>query len=376
MADSPASPDTPDAVPTPPGPPTEEEILADSRLHELLAGYKPLHNEIFLKGYARLLADLHNNGEVYEQNLEYLLHQHDKQAGHYLWMIQHQKLFDLECQWRAGLVEVPGARLTADFEDWHNYIEECPVLPPISPDEVELLSEFMGQSTDDDDLQNGNPADSFWLHRRHPRLRDDDDDEDLRSFTQYWDLRCGTGYLRELPDLRGDLEHRYQKASRDEHSRQHPYVAPPADPRPYVPTYGPAHDDLMREYLRRFQPAAKLRQYEIKLQLEDYDASEDRLDLPLALERLQNAGPILIPIEAHADWRQAVIAAGHRHYLDQLRAALPQVYDDYCQRQRLGIAHTPPEERRFEKRGGAFKHLDEQIRHGRRLLGEPDDLDF
>lgn len=43
--------------PPTPGPPTKEEVLADPRYHELLAGYQPLHNSIFLEGYARLLAE-------------------------------------------------------------------------------------------------------------------------------------------------------------------------------------------------------------------------------------------------------------------------------------------------------------------------------
>lgn len=369
--------DTPeDAAPKlPAGPPTEEEILADLRLRELLAPYQPLHNDIFLKAYARVLQDLHYRGQTYEDNLEYLLHQHDKAAYEYLWMIQHQKLFDLECQWRAGLVDVPEARLTADFEDWHHYIEECPALPPISPDEVELLARFIAQASDDDELETGNPAHSFWLHRRYPRLRDDDE-EDLTAWTQFWDLHRGSGYLRELPDRRGEAEFRYEKAVRDEHRRLHPVPERAPDPRPYAPTYGPEHEVLVREYLRRFAPAARLRQYEAKLQLEEYDATEDRLDLPLALERLQNAGPVLVPIEAHADWREAVIAAGHRHYLGQLRAALPHVYEDYCQRQALGIAHAPAEARRYHERGVMFADAEEKIREGRRLLGEPDDLDF
>ena len=364
-----------------PGPRSEEDILADPQLRELLAGYQPMFHELVLKSYARVLADLHRNGKVYEENLEYLLHQHDAKAAQYLWAIQHQKLFDLECQWRAGTVDVPQARLTADFVDWHHYIEECPVLTPISPDEVELFGAFIGQITDDD-LPYGNLCGTFWLHRRYPVLREDDpedeEEEVLSAWTQFWDLRRGTGYLRQLPDVRGEQELRYEQAVIDEYHRQRALEeAPPEDPRPQAPTYGPDHDALVREWLRRFEPAAKLRQFDTKQQLEAFDASEGYLHLPLALERLQNAGPVLIPIEANADWRQGVIAAGMRHYLDQLRAALPHVYEDYCQRESLGISHPPPDDsHRYRERGASFANLEERIREGRRLLGEPDDIDF
>lgn len=369
-------------TPETPKPPTEEQILADPRLRELLVGYHPLHHELFLKAYARELNDLYRNGTIYESNLEYLLHQHDKVAYEHLWMIQHQKLFDLECQWRAEQVEVPGALLTANFEDWHNHIEECPVLTPISPGELELFDRFLAQLTDSEDLRTGNISHMFWLRRRYPGVyEEDEDEEEFTAWTEFWDVYRGTSYLRQLPDLRGTKEHRYEQAAIDETMRQRlprPDSDPDADLRPQVPTWGDDFDDLVRELLRRFELPARLRQFETKRQLEDYDASEDRTDLPLALERLQNAGPILVPIEAHADWRQAIIAAGHRHYLSELRAALPRVYDAYCQRETLGISQAPPRENRWRtrERDACFRNSAEQIRKGRRLLGEPDDLNF
>ncbi len=367
------------------GPRTEAEILADPRLREPLAGYHPLQHETFLKSYARVLDDLHHYGSSYESNLEHLLHQHDKAAYRSIWAIQHQKLFDLECQWRTGRVEVPGARLTADFEDWHEFIENCRAVPPISPDELALLDAFLEQLANPDELEVGNPSRDFWMQRRYPSngyLDDDEDDEDdespLKPWTEFWDLRRGTGYLRALPDLRGEREHRYEQAVFDEHHRLHPYTPAAEDSRPHVPTWGAAHDALVCELLRRFEPAVKLRQFQTKQQLEAYDATEDRQDLPLALERLQNAGPVPVPIEAHADWRQAVMAAANRHYFGQLRAALLRVYEEYCQREAFGISHSPANDNPYRRRkpGQYFERHAKQIREGRRLLGEPDDLNF
>lgn len=377
MADS-----TPaDLTPTPPaGPRSEAEILADARLHERLASYHPLHHESFLKSYARVLSDLHDYGERHEQKLEYLLRQHDSAAYKYLWMIQHQKLFDLECQWRAELVEVPGARLTADFEDWHDNIEACQVIPGITPDELALLEAFVGQLEIPDELEPGNPAENFWLQRRYPHMRpnlddpDDDNEEPLTAWTEFWDLHRGTGYLRMLPDLRGDREFRYERAVRDEQRRARPAAAP-SDPRPHVPTWGEEYDDIVRDLLRRYEPPTCLRRFEARKQLEAFDASEDRNDLPLALERLKNAG-VQIPIEGHADWRQAIIRAADRHYLGQLQAALPHVYDHYSQRQALNIGHAQANESAYRHERSHFQWQEELIREGRRLLGEPDDIDF
>ncbi|SHK56912.1 hypothetical protein [Hymenobacter psychrotolerans] len=375
--------DTPENTPSSPAPqpaPTEEQILADARLRELLAGYHPMYHELFLKTYARELQDLHYKGKTYEDSLEYLLRQHDKEAYTYLWMIQHQKLFDLECQWRAEQVDVPGALLTANFEDWHNYIEECPVLTPISPGELELFDAFLAQLTDPDDLETGNPSRDFWFHRRYPHAREEDeDDHDLSAWTQFWDLRRGTTYLRQLPDVRGGKELRYEKAYRRQRQEARPPAAPvPPDPRPHVPTWGDEYDDLVRRYLRQFEHPSRLRQFEAKRQLSLYQAADDQTDLEVALERLQDAGSVEIPIEAHANWRQAVITASNRYYFSQLRAALPHVYSEYCQRMALGIRPEAATEgwRRRHERTTMFDDLAERVRAGRRLLGEPDDLNF
>lgn len=346
----------------------------------MLQGYQPLFHDLFLRSYARVLDDLHRNSTIHEANLEYRLHQHDQEAYKYLWTIQHQKLFDLECQWRAELLTVPEARLTANFEDWHDYIEDCRVIPPISPEEVELLDQFLAQLSDPEALVLGNPAGSFWLHRRYPHMQDDDEEE-LSEWTQFWDEHRGTAYLRQLPDVRGGKEFRYERAVRDEKRRANPSPPPaPPDPRPSVPTYGPGFDTLVRDLLRRFEPAILLRQFDIRQQLEAHNAAnaatDDDIDLPLALERLRNAGPLLVSIQAHPDWRLAVIEAANRHYLDQLRAALPRVYEHYVQRESLGIGHAPAQEHHYGNPGENFEDLQETIREGRRLLGEPDDLDF
>lgn len=363
--------------------PQDEKPAPDPRLLEAVAGYESITQKVFLDSYARLLDDLHRNGPRYEENMEYLLHQHDKVARKHLWDIQRKKLFNLECQWRAEQVQVPGARLTADFEDWHEHIEQCRVVPPISPDELALYDAFLAQLTDPDDLRDRNEWTRWWFIRRYPDVEDIETEDDLEQMLPEWshfyDLHRGTGHLRHLPDVRGDKEHRYVQAgfrAREQEDPSPPYVP---DPRPRLALYGPEFDDFVRELLRRFEPAATLRHFEAKLYLDETDATEDRLDLPLALERLHNAGLQPVPIRAHADWRAAVIEAANLHYLAQLRAALPRAYEDYCQRETLGISHARPRERkRYLKEGPhvRFEALAEQVVKGRAALGEPEDLDF
>ena len=133
----------------------------------------------------------------------------------------------------------------------------------------------------------GDPTRIFWL-RRYASLCDDE--EVFTARPEFRDLRRGSGYLRQLPDLHGEKEHRYEQATHEE-TRLHLHESP-IDPYPQVPTWGDAFDDLVRDLLRHFGPAVKLLRFETKRPLEACDASEDRLALPLSLEHLQNAGPV------------------------------------------------------------------------------------
>lgn len=369
----------PDPTPAPkPEPPTDEQVLADERLRPLLAAYAASSHDFFLRCYAGVLRDLHYNGETYEANLEYLLHQHDTEAYRFLWMIQHQKLFDMECQWRAEQLAVPGAQLAANFNDWHSAIERCPVLPPISPAELDLLDAYLDQLTDPGELETGNLSSDFWLRRLYPSLHDDDDPGGgLVPWTEFWDQHRGTNYLRQLPDLRGAKEQRYRRAAHQKRPAAAPPPSPPPvpDPRPALPGWGHEFDQQVSELLRRCEPAARLRQFQSKLQ-QQYDAYDNADELALALERLRNAGSVVVPIGAHPDWRVAVIEAGNRHYIEQLRQALPRVYADYRQRLELGIGLVPAASRRTRGLRSEFKADAKLIRKGRRALGEPDDLDF
>lgn len=381
----------------PSGPPSEEEVLADPRLREALAAYncQPMYTDIVLRNYARTLQELHTYGLRYEENMEYLLLQYENAAYEHLWEIQHKKLFDLECQWRAELIPVPGAQLTANFEDWHDHIEACRIISPISPDDLALFDAFLAQLTNSRDISHTEGWWVWWQARRNPDFfdfREEDDAESMLSeWHQFYDLHRGTGALRELPDLRGDIEERYLQAHiarihADNRAKKE--AAGEAvdedealdDPRPDLPTYGPAHDDIIRALLRRFEPPALLRRFEAQVFLKAADAAEHSLELPLALERLQNAGPVAVPIEANADWRAAIIEAGHRHYIRQLRAALPRVYEKYCQREELGISQAVPgsdtHQTYREGRQSRFEASRYQMLKGRAALGEPEDLNF
>ena len=59
-------------------------------------------------------------------------------ANEGLSQIQQKKLFDLQCLWRAGNIDLEGVLISNDFSRWERDVMNCPFIPPITPQEVDL----------------------------------------------------------------------------------------------------------------------------------------------------------------------------------------------------------------------------------------------
>jgi hypothetical protein len=80
-----------------------------------------------------------------------------------------------------------------------------------------------------------------------------------------------------------------------------------------------------------------------------------------------------VPIEAHQDWRQALINAKNRYINQKIAEELPQVFEEYQLKHSLGISASEQpddEEKTF------YEELKSVVRKGRKLNGEPEDFNF
>jgi len=58
-------------------------------------------------------------------------------------LILHKKLFNLQLQWRAELVEIPQIRICGDFLFWKKRIRDCPFIDAVTSTEVEIMKRFL-----------------------------------------------------------------------------------------------------------------------------------------------------------------------------------------------------------------------------------------
>lgn len=321
-------------------------------------------------------------------------------AAHDLWEIQQKKLFDLQCRWRAEQITLPGVRHSEEFQQWEKYIDYCPWLPPITADEVALYESYLRS---DQYVPNQNWSWQDYSRFRRSAEKDDETDEadatddgyaaatrraydTLPAWYQYHSEASGENLLLTLPDVRGDKEAYYiglTEADKAERLAAKRARGDMADSLPWHPII--LHQDDLTPYFRQFEDPADLprllRWYEASRQDERrrhgylYEAQHW---LEKALEH--QAAPW--PIAAHADWRQAVMAAGMRAWGHQLAEVLTEVWQEQEQNRALGLPVTGPQQYGDRTPFAEVNWAEEEsyrpkfILRGRELAGEPRDFNF
>lgn len=251
----------------------DQDVRTNPRYDEFFAPYQPKVREDFVRYYVRDKLMWLRFGDFYERQLTGQLTQFEREAYTRLWDIQQKKLFDLQCQWRAEQVQVPGVQLSCDFEDLSFGIENCAVLPPISEDELALYLRFVEQCNYEEDLLDRWGSRFSWQRYEDVKLAYADDDEnshwpveEVPQWYLYHNQHTGNERLLQLPDVRGEKEKRYldawranNRAAEEARKQAAPPAAPPTDTRPDYLDYNEILA-MRDEFARRFESAQVNRQ--------------------------------------------------------------------------------------------------------------------
>jgi len=369
----------------------KQDLLTHPRYAALFAPYHPEAVARFAGNYASQKSAWQYWGPKAEHDQTEALTQLSEAAYSRLWDIQRKKLFDLQCRWRAGQLTRPGLDCTYDFGTYDAAIENCPVLDPISPDELALYCEFVRQAEDfDDDVldayrtgdgdlpRDWQDYDGLRLYAQEEAadLPDDERRADTPpAWYEFHNLRTGHARLLALPDLRGPREQPYLQAyyaHRRAASAAQPAPPPPADARPTYLTTA-QEEALEHALLHHFETPKLRRQRAAYLAEQAREAADEQVEADFAY--LKALGPDeAAPLEAAPDWRTALRRAVVETRRQQLLAHLPPVYEAYLLRQAQGISHPDAEEPAW--RSTLPPHQRESLLDGRELLGEPRTFDF
>ena len=307
----------------------KEDLRTSSRYKEFFNKYNPLSVESFIENYAAKKTRYITFGKMLNSFYENANLRRQIEAEERLWEIQRKKLFDLECQWRSEVINIPEIQITLDFEYWAKNIENCPFLSHISDEEFEMYVDYL-MSDDFYDFKMENKYSNYTEIKETYK-----EYGSLPPWFEYFDLRNGTGSLLILPDIRGDKEEYYlniwqnnnsaklKNKSKKQRENSH-------DLRPYLSSY-----DLstIEEFIKAYEDSNVLEYFRIY----ENELNKSNDDIDQAVKILRESDEI-IPIESNYDWKSAVLQTARKFEQRKLTEALKVVYEKYKYRIKVGIA--------------------------------------
>ncbi len=352
----------------------QQQLQTDATMKTWFEKYNKHTWDDFIKQYSHTKSLALQHPKLFINDFKPANKEFNQLARQALEAIQQKKLFNLQCQWRAESVQLPFVQISYDFEIiGRNQIMECPFLPPVSWDEVELFIQYL-ESSDSDDL---NLCDMYhWQEYEDMKEEDETGEFSITpSWYEFYDSRRGTGYLLRLPNVRGIKEDAYMEKARElKRASAPPYVPNPEMDKPY-PSY-----EAKMDFARCFetQEIAEI----IISHIKTYKHNSNHEVLDEDYEYLKTI-PETIPFVPHNDWRESLRLTVQSYRNFKTAEALPRVWRHYSKkfgndpdayvRKRIASAD-------FDLSAmddvGIRKMLLDFVLKGRELMGEPMDFDY
>jgi hypothetical protein len=343
----------------------KHDLETNPKYKKIFEGYEQSDVEHFINEYSHDKARYLRFGEMEVEFEERDLLRFETAGAEKLKDILRKKLFDLESQWRAELITIPGVEQSWDFRYWEEHINRCPFIPPISEAEVDAYVNYVLSDSFDDEEEI-----LSWDDLRYIVKEDEEGDLCYPEWYSFYDMRFGTGSLFKLPDIRGEKEEFYRHLYFEERDNGKP--GPDFSMRSYYerPHIG-FHDlEFMEKFIKEFEDEKLLKYFRAS---EAYNARHNDEELDEAIKILKVGGKD-IPIEADEHWRDGIMKAAGHFRQEKLAEGVRTAYGDYLMR--LENNMIVPEEDEDDHMDSNRKCVKEQILRGRVLNGEPPDLNF
>lgn len=350
----------------------QEELENDEAVKNYLNPYSDWSGKTFISGFARMKADALINMATLQEQYDFQDTIFQEYAESHLWIIQQKKLFDLQCQWRAGLIELPDVETTYDFYYWENDIARCPFIPPITAEEVAWYQEYLSQLTFVDVETFLEPENGQW--QDYDELKEAYEFESAEgAYFEYppwyvlYDLKAGQNFM-VLPDVRGDQQRRYLSAYHRAQAPARQYT--PEEREALNAQVNKAHidfydEDQISDFIKSIEPVPVqriLNKYRhLQNSVGDQESHMALFDIFSFLRDIREA----VPVEAASDWRVALINAKRDYVRRKTIDALIPAFEDYKMKLEMGILMKATVDDISLDLANTMR---QQVREGKRLL--------
>jgi hypothetical protein len=387
---------------------TKKALETEERFVNLLKEYEPASVKRFIDYYAGMKAHWYEHGESFGNYLRSKENEWRDDAVESIKNIFYKKLFNLQCRWAAGEMDVPGIDISADFRRWQcdpSLSEGC--LEPITDEEFQCYLDFLKwreenpvSQIDEDNEPLISLALDFFHHYRATAI--DDEKEELPPWFEWYDTRFGTGHLNALPVMRIELEQDYhdiwnleifkktlpeeaqkslhhlsraeRKELRDDPAKREAYFAEQnrkyeerKKTQPQYESMGTYDREKMKTLVKLIETPEIQKLYHATREWSDRRARHDYIESPVfSLMEIKE----WIPLDSNDDYRVAIREAYRNYSQKMMIMTLPLVFAEYKE----CIEAGKPFEWGGDKEFG--DEMGQRILAARKWKGEPENFDF
>jgi len=351
----------------------EVDLRTNPRYKPFFEKFNPRSIEDFIRDYpADKIRWLELGSWRLQQNEKHSIN-HYTMAENCFFEIQQKKLFDLQCKWRAEQITIKEVEICFDFDYWGRHIKNCPFLPAVTTEEVEIYCQYL--------LSDNAEFDKWYEWQDYDNIKEEYQQDEGQFYMPEWydfhNSRTGAGMLLMLPNIRGEKEDFYtelhfnpQRKSRKEIEEAYEAAKSEDDKKPWLSSHG----ETLEEFIETFEPRHVINSYNA-YQKKGWQMFFDDEELQDAIETLLNATrQIILPF--NTDWREAILKAAARYDAEMLCEILPRMHEEYLQKMELGFITEDMEPEPHPLKDSTRGIWMENILHGRELNAEPRNLNF
>ncbi len=340
-----------------------DEINNNEIVNKYLQPFNGASAKWFKEDYAELKANYDQDQEWYFKKKEQIDLLFIDKAKEMIWCIQQKKLFDHQCLWRAGNIELPEILISRDYDYWSENIKQCTFIDPIEEDEVELLQKFIIQPSYEEGFLDYSEWQDYDTYKKEHL--GDPESLCMPEWYHFYNMRRGTEALLLLPDVKKTIEKEYTNAGINSYSKEEKdklftdafedepldpaMEADEDDPLPYrFNSTNYVRDDRphlyssfenYEKFINLFEDNMMKEMHEVKknLRIKTELSKWDIIELDDSLKNLRYAGKNY-PMQPYHCWRQAIHKLWQQYNAQRIHDALPLVFEEYQLRLKMGIA--------------------------------------
>lgn len=361
----------------------EAELKANIPMQEYLATFNPGSAEQFADNYLTSKTLWHQYGAFFLKQKENHEMEWIEAANEHLGNILQKKLFDKQCLWRAEQETLPGVEICFDFLIWEHNILNCPFIEPITAEDVELYQEYLRTNANADIENNLYYSLVSWqsydelkaaYNTGHGRAN-------FPEWYEFYNSRRGTGVYMSLPNIRGTKENEYMRLGLGLSPEREKAIDAindvldnPGKPvidkegRPFLYQFD---EDKIRYCVENFEDKLTKKYYKASKWF--YNEESDEEEILEVIDMFIRSGE-KIPIEENDDWKDALFEASRKFKIEKIAEAMEDAFEQYQLTLSMGIGF--PKKDNDSTLQGTRKALISDIIKGRKLKGEPGNLDF